>query len=584
MYVEFKQLRFKNINSYGNSETVLDFTKGLSAIIGKNGKGKSTFLDAISFCLYGVPYRNIKIAQLINRTNKKNLLSECSFIRDKDSYVIKRTLAPASITITKNGDELQLLSSKKLIQEEIDKIIGVDYKLFKQIICLAVSYNRPYLSLSSPEKRDIIESIFNIKVFGNMLKTLKKEQASLKTEQTINSKTITILESSLSQQRKQLKNLKSSSENFTQNKEADLKDCETKIATCVASIEENQKELEHVEKQLASCDVSKEQELKDELAGLNTEKNRLEFTKEQALKDYENLVQNNEGVCPTCKTSLSEDHIKEHIDASNLSIKGADEALIPIEKRIKKLNYDIKEIDAVKNAMRYYETSIGKLKYQISSDTNSITALEAHKKDVDERELDFDVDDIEKEFNEKIEEYKEVYKSNSKIGDKIATNKVVEDVLSENGIKAHFFKKLLPILNQKINQYLKKFDLPTILTFDAFMDERITSVNGNTELPYMSFSEGEKKRIDLSILLSFIDTTKSITNWNCNLLFFDELFDSATDLDGLDKITSTVKSMTESNDKLCVYIISHRLSNEHIFDNQIDVCKDGLYSKVVVRD
>ncbi|MDD5651607.1 MAG: hypothetical protein PHF86_14530, partial [Candidatus Nanoarchaeia archaeon] len=154
----------------------------------------STILDALSFCLYGQPYRKIKIKDLINRKNKKNLKVTCKFkVNNYETYQIIRTLNPDSIEILKNGESLDLLSSKKLNQDEIDKIIGINYQLFRLVIALAVNYNKPFLALSAMEKRDIIEQIFNIKIFGLMLKGIKKKTVDEKTKNEINEKTISLL-------------------------------------------------------------------------------------------------------------------------------------------------------------------------------------------------------------------------------------------------------------------------------------------------------------------------------------------------------------------------------------------------------
>jgi len=584
MFIEFKHITFKNILSYGNNETSFNFTQGLNSIVGKNGQGKSTFLDAMSFCLYGVPYRNIKIQQLINRTNKKKLETECTFIKDKIQYVIKRTLSPSSISIKKGpvgveGKDLELLSSKKLFQEEIDKIIGIDAKLFKQIICLAISYNKPYLSLKSGEKRDIIESIFNIKVFGDMLRNIKKENVGLKTEQTINSKTISILESSLSTQRKQLNNFKTTSKNFKKNKEHELSVTNQNIKQTQQELTFSEKEIKILLEEMQLLDVSGEDECKDNIANFQKEETQFEYQIKQDKKTIENLTSND--YCPMCNTELSEKHIKGHILELQESIQKTEEELEPIRLELVFHRNALKTIREDKVKIRELEKNLNNHEYKKSMDEKKIIGLTNSLETIKNKELDFDINSIENDFEEKIGEYKTIFKKNKNIGKDIGINKIVENVLSENGIKAHFFRKLLPILNNKINNYLKLFELNIILTFDAFMDERITSMNGQHDLPYMSFSEGEKKRIDLSILLSFIDTTKSITNWNCNLLFFDELFDSATDTDGLDKITSTVKGMTESNNKLCVYVISHRINDDTLFDQQINVYKNGNYSRVV---
>jgi len=208
--------------SYGGNPTVFEFSNGLNLITGANGQGKSCLLDALSFVLYGQPYRKIKKDELINRKNKKKLHTEIEFKIGDNSYKIVRTLAPSHMEITKNGEELQSMSSKKLNQEEIDKIIGVDYNLFRQIISLAINYNKPFLTVSLPEKRDIIENIFNIKIFGEMLKILKRNSSGLKTKNELNDKTIKILENALRTMRTQLNEMEIAKTNFETDKQKEI--------------------------------------------------------------------------------------------------------------------------------------------------------------------------------------------------------------------------------------------------------------------------------------------------------------------------------------------------------------------------
>ena len=206
MYIKFEELKFKNINSYGNSITSFKLNKGLNCISGSNGQGKSTILDALCYCLYGVPFRKVKIEELINRDNKKQLYTELSFYIEQDLYVIKRGKKPNILTIEQNGSPLDLLSTQKLNQEEIDKLLGLDITLFRQVISLAINYNKPFLSLKVPDKREIMETIFNIKVFGKMLKKVKENNSSIKTEHEINNRTINILKQNLQETVVQLKN------------------------------------------------------------------------------------------------------------------------------------------------------------------------------------------------------------------------------------------------------------------------------------------------------------------------------------------------------------------------------------------
>jgi ABC-type Na+ transport system ATPase subunit NatA len=154
-------------------------------------------------------------------------------------------------------------------------------------------------------------------------------------------------------------------------------------------------------------------------------------------------------------------------------------------------------------------------------------------------------------------------------------------MLDDNGIKSYFFKRLIPILNKKINEYLELFELPVKISFNEFMEEKISmQLSSDLDISYMSFSEGEKKRIDIAILLSFIETTKILSNWNCNVIMFDEVLDNATDSEGLDKLLSSIKDLTTRDSKLCSYIISHRDADSDLYDRKVTIKKVAGFSKL----
>jgi hypothetical protein len=200
---------------------------------------------------------------------------------------------------------------------------------------------------------------------------------------------------------------------------------------------------------------------------------------------------------------------------------------------------------------------------------------------VEGRTFNFDIEMLEADCELKKKEYTEQFKRNNSITEDIRYNEFACTLLSDQGIKTYFFKRLVPVLNSKINEYLDRFDLPVSLAFNEEMDESINILNSpEKDVSYMSFSEGEKKRIDISLMLSFIDTMKVISNWNCNILVFDEILDTSTDSQGLDKIMGAVKQMTIDNNKLCSYIISHRESDHSNYTGKINVKKSGSYSSV----
>lgn len=222
MYVEFKKLRFKNILSYGNSFTEVDFQKGINLIKAANGSGKSTMLDAMTFCLFGKPYRDIKLAKLVNETNEKDLVTEVEFQIGKDLYKIVRGLKPALFQIFKNNSEIDLLSSKKLNQDEIDKLLGINLRLFKNIVCIAATNNKPFLSLSIGDKRLLMENVFNIDVLGDICKDVKKRRTVASAEQQLKLSELGATQTSIDDNNKYIANMQKYISEFNSNKEAEI--------------------------------------------------------------------------------------------------------------------------------------------------------------------------------------------------------------------------------------------------------------------------------------------------------------------------------------------------------------------------
>lgn len=579
MYVKFENIKFKNILSYGNDETVVEFETGMTLISARSGSGKSTLIDALSFCLYGKPYRKIKINDLVNRRNKKKLYTECNFVIGEDRYKIIRTLLPNTIEIYKNDVSSEKLSSKKLNQEEINKIIGIDHNLFRQIIALSINYNKGYLALEAAEKRDIIESIFNIKVFAEMLKKLKNNNATLKVQSQLSLSQISILESTIKTLKTQIDNIERTRLTFDTDKENSLERLNAEF---------NKKEIEY--KQL----LEENKTYKATLIELNSKLSTVDFQSEVsevnsimkfAEKQYNDSTKQIEllelnTTCPFCNSDLTEEHkqtelirLQNDIDKAKKDASDAKERrstlsqLYTINEGIKKaISTTETSVDKNKTKMSYIKTDVKRIVHEIEVETN--------------KEFNFDDSQLKEDFENRKESYKQQFQEYTTVQEDLKYNDFAVNILSDQGIKSFFFRKLVPILNLKINHFLDIFELPVNINFNEVMEEHITNIGGKEALPYMSFSEGEKKRIDIAIMLSFIDTTKTISNWNCNLLMFDEILDTSIDSEGLDKIMGAIKQMTIDDSKLCSYIISHRDNDHENYNRKMLVKKVGGFSTI----
>ena len=583
MFVEFQQITFQNFLSYGNKPTTFELQKGMNLITGLNGCGKSVISDAISFALFGQPYRKIKIAELINRRNKRHLLVEILFKIDGNQYKIERGLNPNKLEVYKNDEALELLSSKKLTQAEIDKILGINHELFRQIISLAISYNRPFLSLAAGEKRDIIENIFGIKIFGEMLKILKKNTAGVKTQTEISKKTIELLETSMRGLKKQLKDSKTANKDFEKNKKDDIQNIEDKIERFQNEIDSFTDTKKKNTKNIIPVDFQKHAKKSETLLILEKEIEDLHFKFKNLFINEKILKENS--YCPSCKQKISDAH--KHDEIYSIETKKTDirTAIREKEEEHSKLNDALGETITQMEKNKELENQNAMIDEKLLFYQKEIDSLKLDVETIETRSINFNFESMEKTLNEKSKEYVNIYKQYEEFVKASKTNDTVSMILSEEGVKAYFFKKLIPLLNSKVNEVLNKFDLPLQMRFNELMEEEIHNyTNGNYVVNYYSLSEGEKKRIDIAILLAFINVTKIINNWNCNLILMDELLDSSVDGEGLDKMIDCLRTyISDAKNLICIYLISHRPLESQFFNAIYTIRKNHGFSEIELK-
>jgi len=584
MFVEFQKVSFKNFLSYGNRETVFKLQKGMNLITGQNGTGKSCVLDAISFALFGQPYRKVRIPELINRRNQKHLFVEVDFRISGMQYKIQRGLNPNKLEVYKNGNALELLSSKRLTQGEIDNILGINHHLFRQIISLAITYNRPFLSMTAGEKRDIIESIFGIKIIGEMLKVLKKNTSGIKIQTEINKKTIEILETSIKGIKKQIRDSKIADRDFEKNKKADIENLQEKINRIQIDMDSLTKTKEQNKADIIKINLDDFMKLGETIFLLEKSQDDLNFTFKKLLADEKILTDQN--FCQSCKQDIDKEHKEKELsqikkekekiinviretDKKLISLADENAVMIAHTENNKELEH---QNNMIEDKLKFYKTEIDSLKLDI--------------KTINTRSINFKFEELEKTLEEKSIEYIDVYKKYEELVRVSKMNDTISLILSEEGVKSYFFKKLIPLLNSKVNEVLNKFDLPLQISFNELMEEEIHNYsNGNDVVNYFSLSEGEKKRIDIAILLAFINVTKLINNWNANLILMDELLDSSVDVEGLDKMIECLQNyINDSKKNVCIYLISHRAMESQHFAHIYTVRKNHGFSEIELKN
>ena len=583
MYVKFKKLRFKNFLSYGNGWTELEFSNKLCIINAQNGSGKSTIIDAISFVLFGKPYRDIKMKSLINYVNKKHLEVQIEFDIGKDSYEMMRGLGPAKFELKKNGEKVEALSSKKLNQLEIDKLLGVKYLLFKNVMCIGAISNVPFFNMCLSDRRELLETIFGLTNIADMLDEVKTRRSN----DNITIRTMAGSKSGIEQCIKNttdlIADLDKKSRTFEENK-AD------RIKRVRDHIEQQKSEKTDHESNIEKCN-KKLEEMKDEGPTITDLYARISEKKIEATRKSDRLGQitgslehRDEAVCPVCGSDLCSSHSQKYFTDLQSEYER-------IEVEWKALHDEIKEDSDLLSKKRDDDVFRQKIESRITQEQSAIEALD--------RGITYDetqVTEIEKETNgfdateqrEKLAEYQgqlaEANKQISEIEERVAIDTDLIAILSDSGIKRYFFDEIVPILNMKVNEYIKRFGMDVEVTFDSMLEYTLT--RGAFEMEYNGLSNGEKTRVNVAMLLTFYDIAKQLSNWSSSILFIDEIFDTGIDSDGITDFLKELIGMLNGDGNLGVYLISHKLNDLNFSQIQykfetLRVQKRGCFSTIL---
>jgi DNA repair exonuclease SbcCD ATPase subunit len=577
--IEFKKLTYSNLMSYGAETTEIDFGNKLNLISGTNGVGKTATLEALTYCLFGKAYRKIKIAEIVNWRNKGNLKTSCTFvINGLDTYKITRTLSPDSLTISKNDKNLELLSHKKLTQEEINKILGVNYEVFKATIALSISYNQPFLSLDPKGKRTLVEQSFGIAVFGKMLEGIKKRISDTKKNGEMARFAVENLDGTIESLKEQYLDLIKVNEDFETDKKRRIIELEETIEKAKLNNKEQVKtktELtEKNQKNQKILDKIDKKSLQTKDKTVQKKLNEIDYAK----KDYDKKIKlfKENSNCPTCKAPIDEEVKKQELKAYDdfcLNYESDREKFLKVQETVSE---DIKKIEKMETEIYENEHKLKVIQKNIEHNIMDIGHYDKELTKVQEHKNEINLKNFEKTIADKMIELDKKKDDCSLLNKDAVTLKLASGVLSEEGVRTYVIDKILPLLNKKINEYLDIFELPVKIIFNKQMEEKIINLrNFRTEVSYYSCSEGEKKRIDFAMLLSFIETMKIVSNWNCNLLMIDELLDSSIDETGLEKMIQTLYKISAEKG-IGIYVISHRISTElkSYFSSIIKIKKD----------
>ena len=543
----FKSVRWKNFLSTGNvfSEIQLDASPA-TLIVGANGAGKSTFLDAMCYALFDKPFRKITKGQLVNAVNEKELVVELEFSIGSREYMVRRGRKPNVFEIYLNNEktkeEASTLEQQKYLEQSI---LGLNYKSFTQVVVLGSSCFVPFMQLTPPNRREVIEDLLDIRIFSTMNGILKERCKGIRETIREVEYQFELAKNKVESQQSLIEHLKEQSNANTTRRKAEIETVEKEIQDITIVVDKDLDLSKSYEESLVEY-----QTVDTDLSQLRIYESRFK-DKQKAFKKEYKFFESNEH-CPTCKQTITEelrtnkksgitDQLKEVEEAAEKLRGELDSILVKIAEKndiVKELSRCQQAISESQREIQYRKRQIKAIEKKIDEATGSNSSLKKEK-----------------------DKLKELAKDGLKVEESLLDEKRVRDnyntvtnMLRDTGIKSTIIKKYLPIMNQLINRYLKELDFYVSFELDENFMETIKS-RFRDEFSYASFSEGEKMRIDLALLFTWRTIAKMKNSANTNLLILDEIFDSSLDTSGTDDFLKILHTVSDNTN---VFVISHK--------------------------
>jgi len=558
--IYFKNIRWKNFLSTGNTFTEIDFTRNRSTlIVGENGAGKSTILDALAFALYGKPFRKINKPQLINTINQKNLEVHLEFSIGRYDYKVIRGIKPNVFEIYQNGNLINQSSENKEYQEMFEKsILKLNFKSFSQIVILGSASFVPFMQLPAAHRREVIEDLLDIQIFSTMNTLLKDRVVTNKNDIVDNDYLIKSLAEKIELHKKHIDSMKQNNDELIEQKRVKIAEYEQQIIT----VNEKIQECSTLSSAL-DADVNQIEVLRENDRNLR-ELYRKMYEKSVKLIKESNLYRDNDN-CPTCKQGISHD-FKEHVLSDNDNVVGEISAgLGQMDRKLNRINEKISLYS--KSFERQQE-----LQKEITEHHNAVTVCNEFIKGLNAEILLLQNNTKHIDAgNEEVKELKTNLKDALTRKENLTEDRKLLDVagilLKDSGIKTKIIKQYVPVMNKLINKYLAAMDFFVNFELNENFEETIKS-RFRDEFSYESFSEGEKMRIDLALLFTWRAIAKLRNSASTNLLIMDEVFDSSLDNSGTDEFLKIIQTITADTN---IFIISHK--GDQLYDKFHSVIK-----------
>ena len=563
----FESIRYKNFLSSGNYFTEIDLNKNKSTlVVGHNGAGKSTVLDALSFALFGKPHRKISKNQLVNSINQKQCVVEVKFTIGQSKFQINRGIKPNAFEIWKDGVMINQSSHAMEYQKILEQnILKLNHKSFHQVVVLGSSSFIPFMQLNAGHRRDVIEDLLDINIFSKMNVILREKNATLKEKLSKITNETEIIKSKIQQQTKYIRDIAAVTEENKNKYKKQIKKTEERIQKLQDENNEISKKLEN-------------NEVESELKNLQEEKNKIisniaELKQDMKAIAKRGLFLEKNDICPTCSQT----------------IENKDELLDQAKSEAQKTQTDINSVKIKDDEVQIKIDSVEKILNDIREKTNTINAnnreigslntSNSELKNYLESEVTTDLTQARNDLNQMNDDKENLFESKLKVAEQFNYNSVIAEMLRDTGIKTKIIKQYLPVINKLVNQYLQVLDFFVHFDLDENFQETIRSRHRD-DFSYDSFSEGEKQRIDLSLLFTWRQIAKMKNSVSTNLLILDETFDSSLDHDGIENLLKILHTLDNDTN---TFIISHKgdiLDGK--FTSKIEFIKDRNFSKIKV--
>ena len=565
----FKTIKWKNFLSTGNQYTEVDFTlNSTNLIIGVNGAGKSTILDALTFSLFGRPFRKINKPQLINTVNEKDCIVEVEFTIGTTEWKVVRGIKPNIFEIHRNGEVLDQASASVDQQKWLEQtVLKMNYKSFTQIVILGSSTFVPFMQLPAAHRREVIEDLLDIKIFSSMNTVIKEKIRQIREEV----KTLELKKESLFDKVEMQRNFIEELEN---RGNAKINDNQKKIVNLDAEVDIYMRENSSLEESIFK--YIKEQEevtgAADKLRKLGNLKGKISQKVLTITTEHKFFTENS--VCPTCTQEIDETFRLHRItDAQNKAKE--------LQSGYQELEETIKSEEERERQFNILSKEITKLTHEVSQNNTKISGCQRQIRDF-ESEIQTLTNQLKNKNteHEKLESFRETLQ---KTYDELAVKKdsinyydFAYGLLKDGGVKSKIIKKYLPLINQQVNRYLQMMDFYINFTLDEEFNETVQSPI-HEDFSYASFSEGEKMRIDLALLFTWREVAGFKNSVNTNLLILDEVFDSSLDGFGTEEFLKIIKyTIKDAN----IFVISHKTGLDDKFDNVIKFEKVKGFSRI----